>query len=50
MMFLIRVSGISVVIDIIYGVRFKYIDELRWMNVFVKVEGCFVIINGFIYL
>lgn len=38
----------SVVIDIIYLVRFKYIDELRWMGVNMKVEGRFVIIIGFV--
>ncbi|WP_347320973.1 UDP-N-acetylglucosamine 1-carboxyvinyltransferase [Rossellomorea sp. RS05] len=41
-----RAEGSAVVTDTIYSARFKHIDELRRMNVTIKVEGRSAIVNG----
>ena len=43
---LTKAEGTSMVIDTIYGARFKHIDELRRMNATIKVEGRSAIIHG----
>src|SRR3954464_817753 len=47
---LTKAEGTSMVIDTIYGARFKHIDELRRMNATIKVEGRSAVINGPIQL
>ncbi|WP_048601520.1 UDP-N-acetylglucosamine 1-carboxyvinyltransferase [Rubeoparvulum massiliense] len=43
---LLKAEGTSMVTDIIYGSRFKHIDELRLMGANIKVEGRSAIIEG----
>lgn len=48
MVLLLVVEGISMIIEIVFENCFMYVEEFCCMNVDIKIEGCFVIINGFI--
>lgn len=48
MVFLFCVSGISMIIEIVFENCFMYVEEFCCMNGDIKIEGCFVIINGFV--